>query len=414
MSDLLLPPGTRLLHIGPHKTGTTALQIALGKNREAMLKQGVRYVWGGEHLNANLAALAVAKRPTRRFSSAKPVPIEHWTTLVEKVTRALSEERIMISGEEFCSANEATIEQIVRELLIDRIHILITLRPLERIMASQWQQYVQAGSVTLTIDDWTKRVLENDPRDDKVREFWVRHNQERLVQRWISQVGKERVSILVLDDGDRGYLYRKVEELLGLSVGTLVTDERLVNRSMTLQEAEAVRSMYVLLNDLGLGELSDHVRFMISPSEEIKRHRTPHAQESRITVPEWALTEVRDLGKQMADAIKREGVRVIGELEWLAVSREPGGDSQGRVVQKAEAPMQVPVDLAGWIAYGVIQSSGISRGDLPPAPTSTLPFSWLRRATGPQLLREVARRTKIRLTQPLDWLRHRGKGRIDE
>lgn len=44
MSDLLLPPGTRLLHIGPHKTGTTALQVALSKARANLESQGVRYL----------------------------------------------------------------------------------------------------------------------------------------------------------------------------------------------------------------------------------------------------------------------------------------------------------------------------------------------------------------------------------
>ncbi|MEJ7756576.1 MAG: hypothetical protein WKF83_09890 [Nocardioidaceae bacterium] len=34
--DLLLPKGTRLLHIGPHKTGTTSLQGAFHNNRDRL------------------------------------------------------------------------------------------------------------------------------------------------------------------------------------------------------------------------------------------------------------------------------------------------------------------------------------------------------------------------------------------
>ncbi|MFZ9883313.1 MAG: hypothetical protein ACO3E5_02830, partial [Candidatus Limnocylindrus sp.] len=73
-------------------------------------------------------------------------------------------------------------------------------------------------------------------------------------------------------------------------------------------------------------------------------------------------------------------------------------------------PTTVPVDLAGWTAYGVIVSSGVARGDLPPAPTSTLPFAWLRRATGSQLMREVIRRFRIRISRPFSRL----TGRNDE
>jgi hypothetical protein len=401
MSDLLLPPGTRLLHIGPHKTGTTALQIALGKNREAMRTQGVHYVWGGEHLNANLAALAVAKRPTRRFASAKPVPIEHWTSLIEKVNAASANERVVISGEEFCSAQGEVIEKIVSDLGKETLQILITLRPLEKVMASQWQQFVQAGVVTTSIDEWLRSAFDNEVEIESIRRFWVRHRHDQLVHRWVERVGKERVTILVLDESDKSYLYRKVEELVGLSAGTLITDDRLINRSMTLEEAESVRAMYALLKEQGLGELADHVRFMISPSEVIKRKRVPHPSESRITLPSWAIREARDVGRGIVDAIRDEGVRIIGDLNWLAPEQQSTEPSTVSGSGLATNRLHVPVDLAGWTAYGTIISSGIARGDLPPAPTSTLPFSWLRRATGSQLMREVFRRATIRIRQPL-------------
>jgi hypothetical protein len=409
MSDLLLPPGTRLLHIGPHKTGTTALQIALGKNREAMLAQGVRYVWGGEHLNANLAALAVAKRPTRRFSSAKPVPIEHWTSLIEKVNAAGPLERVAISGEEFCSAPHEVIREIVNGLDHDRIHVVLTLRPLEKIMASQWQQYIQAGAVIKSLEEWLHSAFNNEIQIENIRRFWIRHRHDQLLQRWVECVGKERISLVVLDEADRGFIFRTFEDLLGLKQGTLITDNRLVNRSMTLEEAESIRAMYLLLKDQGLGDLADHVRFMISPSELIKRNRMPHVTESRIELPHWALEKARSISREILDSITAQGVRVIGDPARLVPSSEGVIARSPDRENMLDQQLQVPVDLAGWTAYGVIVSSGISRGDLPPAPTSTLPFMWLRRATGSQLMREVVRRTKIRIRQPFERLLGRGE-----
>jgi hypothetical protein len=41
---LLVPEGTRLLHIGPPKTATTTVQRALNAARDDLLAQGVRYV----------------------------------------------------------------------------------------------------------------------------------------------------------------------------------------------------------------------------------------------------------------------------------------------------------------------------------------------------------------------------------
>ncbi len=414
MSDLLLPPGARLLHIGPHKTGTTALQIALGKNREALLNQGVRYVWGGEHLNANLAALAVAKRPTRRFSSAQPVPIEHWTTLVAKVNAASSSERVVISGEEFCSAQPDVIETIVRDLGRERLHIILTLRPLEKIMASQWQQYIQAGAVTDSLEEWVKSALGNKVEIENIRKFWYRHRHDQLLKRWVHAVGRERVTVVVLDETDRTFLYRQFEALLGVRDGTLLTDGRLVNRSMTLEEAESVRAMYLLLKREGLGELADHVRFMISPSELLKRTRTPNQWESKVELPAWAQIQARAIGQEMTENILAEGVRIIGDPHGLTPGKKATGAKDPALVASANGEMLVPVELAGWTAYGVIVNSGISRGDLPPAPTSTLPFTWLRRATGGQLMREVLRRAKLRLRQPVARLLDRGQKRSGE
>jgi hypothetical protein len=410
MSDRLLPPGTRLLHIGPHKTGTTALQIAFGKNREVLLAQGVRYIWGGEHLNANLAALAVAGRPTRRFSTAKPVPIEHWTSLVDKANAASPHECVVISGEEFCSADSDTIQKIVTDLGANQLHIVITLRPLEKVLVSQWQQYVQGGSVTAPLETWVNRVLARDYSVDKVQGFWERHEHAELVRRWVSKIGKENVTVIALDERDRSFLFRTFESLIGVSQGTLIGDDRLVNRSLTLEEAEAVRSMYALLKERGLEDLTDHVRFMISPSEIIKRERVPSGRETKITLAPDILKQVRIFSAEMISEIILAGVRILGDPLWLT----PTEDALGTAAQSSRIRVEtIPADLAGWTAYGVVVSSGISRGDLPPAPTSTLPFAWLRRATGPQLLREVLRRSKIRLRQPYERLRGRDERKKD-
>ena len=43
MAADLLEAGTRLVHIGPHKTGTTAIQGALHLARERLAAQGVVY-----------------------------------------------------------------------------------------------------------------------------------------------------------------------------------------------------------------------------------------------------------------------------------------------------------------------------------------------------------------------------------
>ena len=57
-----LPIGSRILHIGPPKTGTTALQAAFHLNRPAIESQGVHYASNGRH--AMTAVLAAIDQPS--------------------------------------------------------------------------------------------------------------------------------------------------------------------------------------------------------------------------------------------------------------------------------------------------------------------------------------------------------------
>ena len=60
----------------------------------------------------------------------------------------------MLSSEFFADApDDETVARVVEQLGGDRVHVLVTLRPLARIMPSQWQQYVQNG-LRMDYEDW--------------------------------------------------------------------------------------------------------------------------------------------------------------------------------------------------------------------------------------------------------------------
>ena len=67
-----------------------------------------------------------------------------WRDLVGEIRRA-REPRVVVSSEFFSLASPKVIERIVRDLDRERLHVMVTLRPLGRILPSQWQQNVQGG-----------------------------------------------------------------------------------------------------------------------------------------------------------------------------------------------------------------------------------------------------------------------------
>ena len=178
-----VPAGTRLLHIGPHKTGTTSLQAALWTARESMLEQGVRLA--GRSRNPVGAARAVMGQASSY--SDKPPPIREWRQLVHDVDHAV-EPRVVISSEFFAHADDAAVRRIVEELDPSRLHVVVTLRPLARIIPSMWQQNVQAGK-RQSLDRWL-RTLFPEPGEAPNASFWTLHRHDELVRRWAPSAGR--------------------------------------------------------------------------------------------------------------------------------------------------------------------------------------------------------------------------------
>src|SRR6202050_5558353 len=82
--ELQLQAGARVLHIGPHKTGTTMIQDALHLARERLAAQGV--VSPGTGRQPLRAMLAVTGQPTL---IGEPDPdMADWASLVRDVTAA--------------------------------------------------------------------------------------------------------------------------------------------------------------------------------------------------------------------------------------------------------------------------------------------------------------------------------------
>lgn len=389
MSSIPLPNGTRLLHIGPYKTGTTALQFALMKHSSDLLLQGVRYISDAPRVNANFSAFALEGRTSRTVEGEQPIPIMHWDNLKSKAARA-KERIVVMSGENFCILNQANISKVVEGFGQEHLRILVTLRPLSSILGSQWQHAIQGGNERLSFDQWLHEVLDYPNNvHTSAQKFWLRHRHDKLIERWAEAVGSEKVSVIVLDDSDHSVLPRSFERLVGLDSGTISMEERTVNRSLTMEEAEAVRSFYLRMEEQGYTEVPGHVRYMMSPAEYIKRKRRPLPGEHKIYLPDWATERTKMISEEIVSNIKNMNVQVIGNVENLLSIPRHQSDPTGSYSSL------VPLDIVGWTTLGALVHSRVVEGELPlPKHLST---KQIRRATGRQLVRELLRRFRFRV-----------------
>lgn len=309
MPGAFLPDNGVLLHIGPHKTGTTALQSAflasaasLRRHRVQVTPAKLQRVGAAAVIERTLGGMAVGTFPNRRI----------WERLCRSVARA-TDRRVLVSSELFSDADDAGIREILSGLPSDRVRVLITVRPIEKLLPSTWQQGVKVGA-TAPYDRWSRHVLKGPghPKLTKsAAKFWRRHDHARLVERWAAVTGIDHVAVMIVDERRPAELLRGAEMLIGVPSGTLQPGPS-TNRSLTAEEAEVVRRVY-----LRLGEDLDrrrkqrwvHRGAVIGLIDQ----RRPRPDEPRIVTPAESVLRAREIGGEIADRLVATGVRILGD-----------------------------------------------------------------------------------------------------
>src|SRR5580693_2164290 len=310
MAADLLVAGTRLVHIGPHKTGTTAIQGALHLARARLAARGV--VYPGRGRQPLWPVLAVTGQPALR---GEPRPdITYWDHLVRDISAA-GDQRVVLSSEFFAGADDTTARRVVEDLGGASVHVVVTLRSLTRILPSQWQQYLQNGYHFRYLE-WLEGILSEPPRTPTPG-FWRRHRHDTLTARWAAAVGAENLTVIVIDESDRLMLLHIFESMLGLPSGFLIPEERAANRSLTVAEAELVRLLNEEFSRREWPERS-YARFMrYGTVEQMKAARQPSPEEPAIVTPVWALNRAAQISAEMAQNIKALGVNIAGDISAL-------------------------------------------------------------------------------------------------
>ena len=376
--DLLLPAGARLLHIGPHKTGTTAVQTAFVAAADRLSEHGVQYFGeqpGVRHLRGALAVTA------RKALLGEGLPdMSSWTQLVEEVAAA-GDDRVLVSSEFFADADPETAATVVAALGGARVKVLVTLRPLAKIIASQWQQYVQNG-LRMSYEDWLDRKLNRDPYAEPTPTFWWRHRHDELVERWAAAAGVDNVLVLMADESDRARLPRTFEALLALPRGFLVLDGRAVNRALTRSEAEFVR---LLNREFRRRDWPEEVyrTYVRGGAVTAMKNRKTAPDEESIETPTWALDRVAEIGAEAATAIAASGVRIVGDITAL-------GSAQAEVAAGSELEPVLPLDAAVRAVTAVVEACE-------PGESAPVSDRRVRDVTARQLLGVVGQRIWRRL-----------------
>jgi hypothetical protein len=364
-ADLLLPEGTRLLHIGPPKTGSSALQVAMHQLRSELAAHGVHYA--GETRQAYEPAIAVTEKSGQ---PGRPTPsIAAWEALVAEVRAVDDSMRTVISSEYFAAATPAQIARIARDLDPERVHVVRMLRRYDRQLPSYWQQIVSSGIHETPYGPWLDEILSRERMG-----FWRRQSYGAATQRWVEHFGADRVTAVVVDETDHDWLLRVMERLVGLPVGLLTASADADNRSLGYGEAEMLRLVCAHVRDNGWRRkiLPRYLRWGVVPAI---RHLPKDPLSGRMAMLSQHQDQVDEIAEREIADLTDLGVRVVGELDWLRPDRTgPAPLDASRPTVRVQTPVIAVTSIADKVARPKVRllylrSKKRPMPRIPPGPT---------------------------------------------
>lgn len=359
-----VPADAVVVHIGVHKTGTTALQAALANARGDLTEHGVRYP-GRRQAHHGAAISVIGKTWGWSGNGGQQKARENFDRLSRQV--AAHAGRVIVSSEHWCEAPDDVVQETVTAFNPARVHVVVTLRNIGNLLASSYQQYLKYG-LRARYEPWLENLFAKDDGTRMSPSFWLRNHHDVVIERWARAVGPENVTAIILEGVDRPAMFIAFAQLLGVPDEVLTSRMDLTsNRSMTAQEAELLRRVNVgVKNELDWTRYERLVRYGVART--IVEAREPLPTEPRLATPDWALDAAAERGSAAAERIAGLGVNIVGNVQALA-TRLP---SQPPV--PAEALSALPMDVAvRAIEALVLQARSI------PAPKEPAPQGWARR-----------------------------------
>jgi hypothetical protein len=304
------------LHVGFHKTGTTALQDMLNRNRKELLEQGFLYPKTRKFRAQHEFAWSAGQRGWgwKQFggSQAGPGPARRMYRLLRG-----AKQDVIVSSEFLSELKPEQIKRLLSSLRNRELRIIFTVRPVAKILPSAYQQEVKNGS-KLTYDKWLKRVLKPEKENRNKTRFWARHSHHIEIAKWAEVVGKERVTVIISNESKPEFLTESFFNFIGADTSNFREAKKgVVNRSMHVAEIELLRRLNEKFDrNLGWDEYVASIRSTI-----VKTWTQSPASESspgRLSNPEIFKDRINQKVEEVTQGIKNLGVEIIGDVGSLS------------------------------------------------------------------------------------------------
>jgi hypothetical protein len=371
-------PERVIFHVGLQKSGTTYLQFALSQFSEALAKHGVHYPVPPARLEPGevpYAQRAMYLLLAPYFQGVNENTVHsghadlHWLRQQWPTLRG----DVLLSSEALSVVCADALPRLLEEFVADEAEVVITVRPLDRMLTASWQESVKNGRAT-DLPQYVQLISEDRERlragdDGRIVSPWRALSAADLVKRWARFIPQERITVVVAG--------RRPDELWSRFL-TALGHERLIdtlgwptqltsaeqNVSLCASEATLLCALNQVTGGMPPGEAASLRRQLMKAFHErgSERSRIVLSAEHFALVEDWAATD--------RDELLSLGVRTVGDLD----------DARPRPA------LDVPLSEKALLDTAVLSLVVAAGWEAPPPPSGPPPLTF------PQRLRRAVRR----------------------
>lgn len=326
-----------VLHVGAMKSGTTYLQSVLFSRQAELAEAGVLVP------GARWADQVRGVRAVIRHRGAGPVDAE-WASLVEQAGAWPG--TAVISMEFLAALRPEQVRLVVDSFEGSDVHVVVSLRDLNRSLAAMWQETVQNGR-SWTWADYLAGVEHarrpEGPVTEAGRTFWRQQDAVAIVGRWAAAAGRTTVVTVPPPGAPPEVLLDRFAETIGFDAAS-IGDVR-SNPSIGAASAEVLRRVNELLSARGVA----FKRGMRVRKKELGKQVLSgrSREEPRIGLPVAPWLSEQSAAMVAALAAMPE-VRLVGDWADLTPVDVPGVDPGG--VAEAELLAAAVAGRTGLVA----------------------------------------------------------------
>lgn len=212
-----------ILHIGPHKTGTTALQLGLALHQNALQKLDWTYI---QKFSCGLSVHSLADcLSTGQVQRAKPA--------LDSLSNC--EKNVVLSSENFSRLSRQQISTLADSINHFKISIVYYIREPSRRLFSAWQEWVKHG-YAYTFPEYLCARMASFLTDPEINDL-VR------IQEW--ELGLPQAEMQILNyDSTSDVPTDFLDRFFGLSISSTRPEVKRVNESLSLSRTEAIRASH--------------------------------------------------------------------------------------------------------------------------------------------------------------------------